>query len=81
MKVEVFNRSEKSVAECDYRGAVEINIDGKEAFSFFDGEPEDANLSRDFSDVYSIPQWLKAAHTAGVNGEPFEWATIESDEV
>lgn len=35
------------------------------------GEPEDANLNRDFKDVYKIPEMLRAAYEAGKRGEGF----------
>lgn len=42
-------------------------------------EPEDANLSRDLSCVYSIEHIIQEAYEAGKNGEPLEWETIELD--
>lgn len=44
----------------------------KGGVSFMDGEPEDATMSRDFSDVYNIPELLKEAYKAGLRGESFE---------
>ena len=37
--------------------------------SFMEGEPEDANLGRDFADVYNIEDLVKMAYEAGKNGE------------
>lgn len=52
------------------------------ALSFHDGEPEDANIARDFNDVLSIPDIIKLAHQAGVHGEVLnvETVTMEKDE-
>ena len=72
MKVTVINRSEEEVESCDYRGAIVIKIDGKQVFKASDGEPEDATLGRDFSDIYNIPDIIKTAYDAGKNGEKLE---------
>lgn len=40
--------------------------------SFFDGEPEDNNLNRNFNDCYSIENLIKKAYEAGKNGEVLE---------
>ena len=81
MKITVTFRSEKEVEACDYREAMQIDIDGEKVFSVFDGDPEDANLSRDFSDVFSIPALLQRAYTAGKNNELFELKKAESDKI
>ena len=72
MKVELFTATEEQIEERDYRDCMEIKIDGKMEFSFWDGEPEDANLCRDFGDVYGITNALEKAFNAGKNGETFE---------
>lgn len=41
----------------------------KNLIEFMDGEPEDAILRRDYNDVYTIPEMIKEAYRAGVNGE------------
>jgi hypothetical protein len=48
--------------------------------SFCDGEPEDANLNRDFNDCYKIIKLMKEAYEAGKNGEDFKIETIEIDD-
>lgn len=78
MKVTVIKLTEEAVEKRDYRDGFVIEIDGKGVASFFDGEPEDANLSRDFKDCWGIPDLLKRAHEAGKNGETFE---LEAKEV
>lgn len=45
---------------------------------FTDGEPEDATLSRDFSDVYKINMLIQEAYEAGRDGKHLE---VISDEV
>ena len=72
MKVEFISRSEEEVENYNYRNAVKILVDGKSKAKFYDGEPEDANLMRDFSDVFSIPSLMEMAYEAGKNGEEFE---------
>ena len=49
-----------------------IEVDGKERVSIGTPEPEDANLSRDFCDIYNIGNLLKLAYEAGQRGEDFE---------
>lgn len=56
----------------DERSSIEILIDGKRVFYVHDGEPEDNNLSRNFSACYTIVELLKRAYEAGKRGEPFE---------
>ena len=81
MKIEFVNRSQKAIENSDYRNAVEIYIDDKIAFSVGDGEPEDSNLSRDFSDVFSIPNLMRRAWEAGKRGEKFEYTEREDDDI
>lgn len=67
--------------EEDYRDVLQIQIETNEAkhtLRFMDGEPEDANLSRDFSDCHSIKDALMVAYEAGKRGEPLE--VVESEE-
>lgn len=53
-----------------------ITNDSEKEIDFIKGEPEDMCLSRDLSDVYSIPDLLVAAYNAGKNGETFEIENI-----
>lgn len=55
----------------DYRSAITIESDNKK-LQFFDGEPEDNILSRNFSDVYSIKALVMEAYEAGKAGQPME---------
>jgi len=79
MKVKVFSFSEKGFEDNDCRSFLKITIDDKTVFDVSDGEPEDANLCRDFNGCWSIPSFIRKAHGAGLNGEPLEIEYIEID--
>ena len=81
MKVIETYRSEAAQENCDYRNALEIKINGKVVFYVSDGEPEDATISRDFSDCHSVVNLMRQSYEAGKNGEEFEVEGIESDEI
>jgi len=81
MKVTVKSLSEKLYEERDYRDVLEILIDGKVKFLVSDGEPEDANLLRDFNDCWVIPELMHVAFDAGKNGEDFVIEEIGVDEL
>ena len=55
-------------------------MDGEIKFNVSDGEPEDANLSRDFSDCFIIDNLMKLAYDAGKNGEAFSLGEIGGDD-
>lgn len=70
MTIEILEPSEEWLEARDYDGNFcRINIDGKEEFSAYDGEPEDNSLSRNFSDVWKIPSLLQMVYDAGKKGE------------
>ena len=81
MKVKQITRSQSALENSDYQDKVQIEIDGKLVFQVHDGEPEDNDLSRNFSDVYEIGELLKLAYQAGKQGKSFELEIVESDEV
>ena len=81
MKVTVTTRSEEQFQECACRGALLIEIDGKKVFEASDGEPEDNNLVRNFSDVYEIPTLMERCFQAGKNGEDFKVFHASSDDL
>lgn len=62
----------------EYRQFYEIQVNGKTVLEVGDGEPEDSNLSRDFSGVLSVPSLMHMAHLAGTAGEPF---TVEHRDI
>lgn len=76
MKLIIKQPSEELFEE-DFRGFYQIHIDDKRVFSVHDGEPEDANLSRDFNDAYQVPDLMRQAYEAGKKGEEFEVEEVE----
>ena len=80
MKVIVTSLTEKEIERRDYRDAIEITIDGKRVLSFWDGEPEDATLSRDFDDCWQIAKIIEQAFNAGLAGEEFSIEHRQEDE-
>ena len=80
MKVSTISLTEEAVERRDYRDMYVIEINDKKVFSVSDGEPEDSNLRRDFSDVYSIPELMQKAYDAGKRGEEITFEQIEVDE-
>ena len=81
MKVVERTRSDKAIERMDYRSSLEIEIDGKVEFSVSDGEPEDSNLNRDFSDCHSITSLMQKAWEAGKNGDSFDIDYEEDDDI
>jgi len=71
MEIRVLSFSEEQIEDRDDRDGIEIYINEKKVFDVFDGEPEDSNLSRDFNDCWGVPDLLKLAYDAGINGEEF----------
>lgn len=80
MKIKEIISSDKFHENWDWRGYYSLETEGNK-LNFLDGEPEDANLSRDFSDVYSILELVKLAHEAGKKGEELEIETIKIDDL
>jgi hypothetical protein len=80
MKVVEKTLTEKGFENNDFRGWLEIVVNEKTKFRFYDGEPEDANMSRDFNDVCSITSVMKQAWQAGRDGEPFEIEYLQLEE-
>lgn len=81
MKVKVLTLTEQEVENRDWRDAMAIEIDGDRKFEVMDGEPEDGNLSRDFSDCHKITNLMQLAYEAGKNGEDFEVFNEEVEEI
>ena len=59
-------------------GGVEITTPNRR-LRFRDGEPEDNNLSRNFSDIYNIESIIKEAHNAGLKGEELLFEAREEE--
>ena len=53
-----------------------IDLGGDLVMSIGRGEPEDMTLNRDLSDVFIVPDMIRAAHEAGLRGEPLEFEEI-----
>lgn len=68
MKVEVFSATD----EYQDRDGLVIKIDGKVAFSAFDGEKEDNSLCRNFSDCFGITDLMQQAYMAGADKDVLE---------
>ena len=79
MKVDFYYREDDG-SGWGPEGAIRILADGKTVFSVSDGEPEDANLSRDFSDCWEVPNLMKKAYEAGKRGEEFELNEINMED-
>ena len=78
MKVTILNRDDY------YKPALSIIAISKteEAhLRFEDGEPEDNNMSRNFSDIFLIKDLIKIAYNAGKNGEELKIIEKEIDEI
>ncbi len=81
MKVKQTVFSEEGWKEWNYRSFLKIEINGEKVFRFLDGEPEDANLLRDFNDCNKIVAAMEIAYNAGVRGEKFEVEKVEIDDL
>ena len=68
----------------EYRDGISIKLETnseKSHLKFLDGEPEDNSLSRNFNDVYSIPDLLIQAYEAGKSGEELRLSNITVDSI
>lgn len=81
MKITVISRSDAATSASDWRTGLVIEVDGKRELSAFDGEPEDNNLHRNFSDIHHVPKLMQLAYDAGKRGEELEITHVESDEL
>ncbi len=79
MEVTIITLSDKGLEACDWKGTYAIKFDAKTVFSVMDGEPEDNNISRNFSDVYSIPKLLQEVYEAGKRDEQVTFNRIQVD--
>jgi len=55
--------------ENDWSASYEVLIDGETVLSVGDGEPEDNNLGRNFSDILNLENIFVKIHEAGKTGE------------
>lgn len=79
MQIKVISLTEEEIEKRDYRNEVIIKIDDEKVFEVRDGEPEDSNLFRDFSDVWKVPSLMQRAYDAGKKGEPLGIVYEESE--
>lgn len=79
MIVEMTTRAEEFLDEYDYRDFVNIKVDGATVFDVHDGEPEDNNLGRNFSDCLDVTSLMKWAWQAGKDGDTFEIINREAE--
>ena len=80
MQVTIISLTEKGLEQREDRDIYVIEIDGKKVFEVYDGEPEDATLSRDFNDVIKIPELMKMAHLEGAMEDALEIEYKQVDE-
>ena len=69
MELVIKSRDEDRLDEYDYKDGVEYHADGEIILSFYDGEPEDNNLSRNFRYAFNISSLAILAWKAGLKGE------------
>lgn len=78
--LEVF-RSPEEIEECDGRSAIQIRVDNRIVFKVYDGDSEDANLSRDFSDCHSVYKLMKSSYDLGKEGKEVSFSSVGTDEI
>ncbi len=76
MNVTVKSLNDEGMENRGDKDIYQIQIDSSE-YTFFDGEPEDNTLQRNFAFVFSIPRMLEKAFKAGKNGEEFNLKTTQ----
>lgn len=79
MNIKQITLTDKAAME-RYGDMLVIEIDGKENFSVYDGEPEDNNLYRNFNDCFKIIDLLKKVYEAGINKEELNIEMVQVDE-
>ncbi|MGG1440870.1 hypothetical protein ABE354_02195 [Brevibacillus laterosporus] len=77
MRITIGTFSEEQLIERDFCDGYELRADGQLFISMYDGEWEDNNLSRNFSDVHKIEDVIKMAFEAGKNGEELSFDYVE----
>jgi hypothetical protein len=70
-----------SAQDQDYRDAFAVLVDGEVLMEFMDGEAEDASLSRDYNDLYQIPDLVnkvikarEVGYTVELKYETLKWS-------
>lgn len=82
MKVKVEFSGAKNDPGDEYQAYCNITVNGKTIASGGNMSecPEDANLGRDLSFIYNLPQFLLEAYEAGKRGDSFEVEETENAE-
>lgn len=80
IKVVTTTRSEALMEEYDYRDNIEITVDGAIKFGVHDGEPEDNNMGRNFSDCYAISALMQNMYELGKAGVQVEFEDVEEED-
>lgn len=84
MIVIILNRDAETWEKQDYKHALHINATSESEnvhLRFEDGDDEDNNISRNFSDIFLIKDLIKIAYNAGKNGEELELIEKEVDNI
>ena len=81
MLIQIYSLSEEAVENRDYRSALKIEVNNKNTFEVYDGEPEDNSLGRNFSACWDIEKLMKMAYEAGESGEEYTVEYFEVDEL
>lgn len=80
IKIEMLTRSEAALEDHDYYDEVLVNINDEKVFSVHDGEPEDNNLSRNFSSCYGILDLMENCYKLGLENKTVEFNTGDIEE-
>lgn len=81
MEIKIHKLTKDGLKENDYRDCLIIMINDETVLNFYDGEPEDNNIARNFNDVHKIHKLLYSAWEAGRKGEELSWDTEEHDDI
>lgn len=79
MNIEFISSNDNFQESHDYRSFFGVKVDGEKFMFFLDGEPEDANLGRDFSDIYKLPALLSKVVAAAQSGESIKFLLNSGD--
>ena len=67
MKIEIVSATNE-----DHRDAIAIYVNGERVMNFYDGEPEDNSLCRNFGDIYGIGELIDRVIQAERSGDGVE---------
>lgn len=81
MRIEIVQRTSEEKSKCEDREALVIRVNGKDFMSFYDGEPEDNTLSRNFSDIFRIEELINNVIEALKDGELVVISNSESADI